>query len=161
MPAGKLGFVGFLRKASPWGGRWHGGAVTDEGSGLIQLFLRCHLIRFASLTTFRPFWLLRLPSFLWSACGVYPTRPEICRRHIFFSGLLPKGEARFSAPLFDKPQFTNKAPGGHRGLCAAIYSIYSSSVVTFSTLPSPSRASSRVCHASTAHLTRAGTWAMP
>ena len=60
--------------------------VTDEGAGLGQFSLRRHLIRFASLTTFRPFCLLRLPSLLWFAFGGYPTRPEICHRHISFSG---------------------------------------------------------------------------
>ena len=35
---------------------------------------------------FRPFCLLRLPSLLWFAFGGYPTRPEICHRHISFSG---------------------------------------------------------------------------
>ena len=33
----------------PLGGSWHGGAVTDEGTGLGQLSSRRHLIR---LTTF-------------------------------------------------------------------------------------------------------------
>ena len=35
---------------------------------------------------FRPFCLLRLPSLLWFAFGGYPTRPELCHRHISFSG---------------------------------------------------------------------------
>ena len=49
-----------------------------------------------TIEAFRPFCLLRLPSFLWSAYGGYPTRPEICHRHISISDSPPQGEAYFT-----------------------------------------------------------------
>ena len=65
-----------------WGGLRNGGRVVS-----LRLYASLQPLNQALRPAcVRPFCLLRLPSFLWSAFGVYPTRPEICHRHIPFSG---------------------------------------------------------------------------